>query len=172
MISGFWLMLFAIIRFGSPKYLRLFYDIHIKRILSQINKKLGFLQKFHEVFSRSSLIAIYKSFIRPQLDYCSVVFYQAINEFIHQLYESQYTAVLVITGASTWTFKDRLYQELGFKMLQSRRWFWKQYSFYKLIKTNHNLTFMIWFRRNQLHILLVTLKINLPLETRFLHPLS
>ena len=85
MILGFWLMLFAIIRFDSPKYSRLFYDIHIKRILYQINKKLGFLQKFHEVFSRSSLIAIYRSFIRPQLDYCSVVFDQAINEFLHQI---------------------------------------------------------------------------------------
>lgn len=44
------------------------------------------------------------------------------------------TLALAITGAIRGTSKGKLYQELGFKSLQSTKWFRKLLLFYKIIK--------------------------------------
>ena len=41
---------------------------HINHILSKVNKSIGLLRKFQSVLPRSSLLAIYKTFIRSHLD--------------------------------------------------------------------------------------------------------
>ena len=65
---------------------------------------------------------IYKAFIRLQLDYGEVVFDQSFNNSFHQRIESiQYNVALAITGAIRGTFNKKLYQELSFESLQSRR---------------------------------------------------
>ena len=50
-----------------------------------MNRTVGSLQKFPQVLSRSSLITIYKAFIRPHLHYGHVVFDQAFNFSHHRL---------------------------------------------------------------------------------------
>ena len=45
------------------------YDHHIKSILNKVNKTIGLLPKFQLILPRHSLITIYKTFIRPHLDY-------------------------------------------------------------------------------------------------------
>ena len=48
----------------------------------------------------NALLTIYKSFIRPHLDYGGIVFSQTDNEsFISKLEQVQYNAALAITGA-------------------------------------------------------------------------
>ena len=65
---------------------------------------------------------IYKAFIRLQLDYGEVVFDQSFNNSFHQRIESiQYNVALAITGAIRGTSNKKLYQELSFESLQSRR---------------------------------------------------
>ena len=114
---------------------KLSFDIHIKTILTKVNRTIGLLRKFQQVLPRPSLITIYKAFIRPHLDYGDVIFDQAFNNSFHQRLESiQYNAALAITGAIRGTSKEKLYQELGFESLQSRRWFQKLSFFYKIIK--------------------------------------
>ena len=105
---------------------KLTFDIHITTVLTKVNRTIDLLQKFQQVLPRPSLITIYKAFIRPHLDYGDVIFDQAFNNSFHQRLESiQYNAALVINGAITGTSKEKLYQKLGFKSLQSRRWFRK-----------------------------------------------
>ena len=49
---------------------------------------------------RSSLLIIYKSFIRPHLDYGRIVYDQPNNSSLSEKIESlQYNAALAITGA-------------------------------------------------------------------------
>ena len=82
-----------------------------------------------------SLITIYKAFISPYLDYRIVVFDQAFDNSIHQRLEPvQYNAALTITGVIRGISKEKIYQELGFDLLQSRRCFRKLSLFYKTIK--------------------------------------
>ena len=65
---------------------------------------------------------IYKAFIRLPLDYGDVVFDQAFNNSFHQRIESiRYNVGLAITGAIRGTSNEKLYQELSFESLQSRR---------------------------------------------------
>ena len=49
---------------------------------------------------RSSLLTIYKSFVRPHLDYGDVIYDQPNNSCLSDKIESvQYNAALAITGA-------------------------------------------------------------------------
>ena len=79
---------------------KLIFGIHIKSILTKVDRTMGLLRKFQQVLPRTSLIAIYKAFIRPHLNYEDVIFHQAFNNSFHQSLESiQYNTTLAITGA-------------------------------------------------------------------------
>ena len=45
---------------------KLSFHIHIKTILTKVNRHIGLLRKFQQVLPRPSLITIYKVFIRPE----------------------------------------------------------------------------------------------------------
>ena len=67
---------------------------------------------------RLPLLTIYKSFIRPHLDYGDIIYDQAYNASFHQKLDSiQYNAALAITGAIRGTSKEKLYDELGLETL-------------------------------------------------------
>ena len=63
---------------SSQKHLGMFLDTklnfqeHIKNILTKVNKTIGLLQKLQNVLPRESLLTIFKSFVRPHLDYGNV----------------------------------------------------------------------------------------------------
>ena len=64
-------------------------------------------------------MTIYKSHIRPHLDYGDIIYDQPhIDSFINKVESVQYNAALAITGAIKGTSKERMYRELGFKVLQ------------------------------------------------------
>ena len=57
------------------------------------------------------LITIYKSFIRPHLDYGAIIFDQPENECFCKKFESvPYNAALGITGAVQGTSREKLYK--------------------------------------------------------------
>ena len=110
------------------------YKHHINSILNKVNKTIGLLRKFQLMLPRHSLITIYKTFIRPHLDYSDVKYDHAFNESFHQRFESiQYNAAIAITGTIKGTSWKKLFQELGLETLKSRRWFRKLYLFYKIL---------------------------------------
>ena len=82
------------------------------------------------------MLAIYKSFIRPHLDYGDIIYDQAYNVLFHQKLESiQYNSALAITGAIRGTSTEKLYNELGLETLE-RRWYSKLCYFYKVYKSH------------------------------------
>ena len=88
---------------------------HLKYIANKVNKSIGLLRKLQNLLPRRSLVTIYKSFIRPHIDYGDAIFDQAYNKSFHEKLENfQYNASLAITGAIRGTSKEKLYQELGF----------------------------------------------------------
>ena len=79
-----------------------------------------------------ALLTIYKSFIRPHLDYSDIIYDQAYNLSFHQKLESiQYNTALALTGAIRGSSREKLYQKLGLESLQLRRWYRKLCCFYK-----------------------------------------
>ena len=61
---------------------------HIKTITKKISKILGLLRKFQQILPRSSLLTIYKTFIKSQLDYADIIYGQAYNSAFHDKLES------------------------------------------------------------------------------------
>ena len=55
---------------------KLNFQEHIKNILTKVNKTIGLLQKLQNIFPRRSL-AIFKSFVRPHIDYGDVIYDQS-----------------------------------------------------------------------------------------------
>ena len=89
--------------------------------------------RFQQILPRQSLITIYKSFIRPYLDYGDIAYDRAFNESFHKYLESiNYNAAIAITGAIRGTSSEKLFQELGLEYLKSRRWVRKLCLFYKI----------------------------------------
>ena len=91
---------------------KLNFSNHIKEKISKANKGIGILRKLCNVLPRNSLITIYKSFIRPHLDYGAIIFNQQENEsFCKKKKESvQYNAALAVTGAIQGTSREKLYK--------------------------------------------------------------
>ena len=118
---------------------RLSFANHLKMILNKVNKTVGLLRKLHNILPRPALLTIYKSFIRPHLDYGDIIYDQAYNASFHQKLELlQYNACLAITGAIRGTSREKLYEELGLESLQLRRWFRKLSFFRKLFNSEHS----------------------------------
>ena len=119
---------------------------HLKYIADKVNKSIELLCKLQNLLPRRSLVTIYKSFIRPHIDYRDVIFDQTYNKSFHEKLENfQYNASLPITGEIRGTSKENLYQELGFESLQHRSWFRKLCTFYKIFKINLPVIFMSYY---------------------------
>ena len=119
------------------KYLGMILDSDeylIKSALNKVNNMIGLLRKFQLILLRHSLITIYKTFIRPHLDYGDVIYDHAFNESFHQRLESiQSNAAVAITGTIRGTSSEKLLEELGLETVKSRRWLRKLFSFHKIL---------------------------------------
>ena len=94
---------------------------HLNDKLSKISKTIGLLRKLQKIFTRAPLLAIYRSFITPDLDYGDIICDKAYNSSFHQNLEKiQYNSVLAITGAIRGTSKENIYHELGLESLEKR----------------------------------------------------
>ena len=112
---------------------KLNFKLHIKEKISKAMKEFGIIKKLSNVLPRKSLITIYKSFVRPHLDYGDLIYDQPNNEsFCHQIESVQYNASLAITGAIKGISRLKLYNEIGFESLMFRQWFRKRCTFYKI----------------------------------------
>ena len=86
--------------------------------------------KLSKNLPKHSLVTIYKSFVRPHLDYGDIIYDQPNNEsFTQKIERIQYTAALTITGTIKEISQNKLYSELDFESLKIRQWFRKLYFF-------------------------------------------
>ena len=98
-----------------------FYD-HINAKISKANEGIGIIKRLSNTLPRSSLLTIYKSFIKPHLDYCDIIYDQPNNEiFCTKIERIQHNVSLAITGAIKVTSHTKLYKELGLESLKFKR---------------------------------------------------
>ena len=91
---------------------KLDFSLHLKNVQSKVNKTIGLLPKLQDTLPRTSLITIFKSFVRSHLDYGDIIYDRVYNTSFHQNIESiQYNAALAIKGAVRGTSRENLYQE-------------------------------------------------------------
>ena len=79
---------------------KLTFEERVNNVLAKVNKAVGLLRKLRNILPRTTLVTIYKAFIRPHLDYGDVLYDQAFNNsFTEKLESFQYNACLALTGA-------------------------------------------------------------------------
>ena len=93
---------------------KLNFNTHVAQKIKKCNKLIGLMKRLSINLPRNALLTIYKSFIRPHLDYGDILYDNLNHEnFQSKLEKVQYRACLVITGAVKGTSRERLYNELG-----------------------------------------------------------
>ena len=113
---------------------KLNFNEHIGSKITKCNKIIGLMKKLSLILSRKSLLTIYKSFIRPNLDYADIIYGKPLNESLKRKTEMiQYNTLLIITDAFTGNSRDKIYQELGLEFLPDRRWTRKLIFFHKIV---------------------------------------
>ena len=99
---------------------------HALTLISIHYKTNGIIRKLQNVLPRLALLTIYKSYIRPHLNYVDIIYDKAFNESFHAKLESlQYNATLAITGAIKGSSDEKIYEELGLESLKLRHWYRK-----------------------------------------------
>ena len=112
---------------------KLNFDIHLEGKLSIIHNGIALLRKLRHSVPRKPLLSVYKTFLRPYLDYCDVIYDKPHNEnFTDTLKSIQYNAALAITAAIKGTSKEKLHNELGVEYLKDRRWMRRLCPFHKI----------------------------------------
>ena len=101
------------------------------------------IKRLRDILPRDSPVAIYKSIIRPHLDYGDIIYDQRNNDsFNDKIEQLQYKACLGITGAIQETSRECLNNVLRLENLSSRRWCRKLCA---ICKTKKNWLFQIFF---------------------------
>ena len=108
---------------------------HIARKIKICNKLISTIKHLSFHLPRKSLLTIYKSFVRPHLDYGDIIYDNPENETLNKLENVKYQACLAITGTFQGTSRESLYRDLGLECLQTRRWYRKMIFFYKILNS-------------------------------------
>ena len=114
---------------------RLNFKMHTETVLCKIKKGISIIKKLRHTLPRTSLLTIYKAFLRPHIDYGDIIYNQPSNEsFCGKLESVQYKAALAITGAIQLISREKILIELGLELLKSRRWFRRLCCMFKTMK--------------------------------------
>ena len=109
------------------------FNTNINEKIAKANKVIGIICKLACVIPRESFITIYKSFVKPHIDYGDIIYDQPNNDsFCKMIERVQYNAALAVTVAIKGTSQLKIYKELGFESLKFRRWLRRLCFFYKL----------------------------------------
>ena len=99
------------------------FEEHLKTISVRTNKTLYLLRKLRNLLPRPALISLYKSLLRPYLDYGDIIYEQAFNSSFHEKPKSiQHNASLAITGAIRGK-NSKLFNDRKKPKANNKRWF-------------------------------------------------
>ena len=111
-----------------------FNEHNISNKINKCNKIIGIMKKLSLFLSWKTLLTIYKSLVRPNLDCADVIQDKPFNEYFKTKSKmNQCRAALVITWTIKGSSRDRFYQEIGLESLADRRWSRKIFFFHKIV---------------------------------------
>ena len=105
---------------------------HIDRIVTKASKRLDCLKRIRSLVPRSTLEILYKSMVRPVLEYASILYDNLTSYLSIRLENCQRAAALICTCAMQRTSTDALLEELGWASLRERRKYYRLTLFYKM----------------------------------------
>jgi hypothetical protein len=107
---------------------------HVYNIAKKAYNCIGILRPLKMKLDRRSLETLYKSFIRPVLEYADILWHiPADNRHVLDILEKvQLEAARLVTGATRRCPTDRLYKEVAWETLSSRRKFHRAAMMFKI----------------------------------------
>ena len=122
---------------------KLSFNSHINACIKKANKGVGAIRYMSKYAPRSTLEQIYKSYVRPQMEYCDVIFHESplgdplatnkLSTQMNKIESVQIQAAYAVSGAWKGTSREKIYKELGWECLSQRRWFRRMTLFYKIV---------------------------------------
>ncbi|MCG8033358.1 MAG: reverse transcriptase family protein, partial [Candidatus Thiodiazotropha taylori] len=106
---------------------------HVNNICKKACIRLNLLRALKFRVSRKSLEKMYSAFVRPLLEYSDIVWDNCPSESKRNLDAIHIEAARIITGGTKLCSIDKLYSELGWDSLQSRRNKHKLVTLYKIL---------------------------------------
>lgn len=105
---------------------------YIDNIVKNAYQRLGLLKKLKFSIGRNTLSKMYMTFIRPLIEYCSVVWDGCSFQDVEKLEKVQLYAARIITGLPILSSRESLYLETGWTPLSERRKLAKLSTMYKI----------------------------------------
>lgn len=129
----------AICEHKSHKYLGLWLDnnltwkSHINSIVKQSTNRMMILNFYKYKLSRKTLERIYFVFVRPVLEYASIVWAGASEQLLRRVDQVQIRAMRLSSGATNRSNIGLLYADLQWQSLRSRRDYFVVKMFFKIV---------------------------------------
>jgi exonuclease III len=110
---------------------------HVDYICEKASRRCNSMKRISSIVPRRTLIHLYKSIVRPVLEYGCVLYDNIDQVYINKIERVQRSAALVCTGGYSLTSNECLLNELGWDKLETRRSIFRLVLFYKIL---NNLT--------------------------------
>ena len=103
-------------------------------MLVKCNTIISLINKLFSILIGKSSLTIYKSFVRPNLDYANIIYDKPLTEsFKRKIEMVQHNAAIIIAGGIKGSSHNKVYQELALESLTNWGWSWKLIFFHKII---------------------------------------
>ena len=132
---------------------KLNFKSHVNEKITKAKKIIGMIKHLSQYLPIKTLNVMYKSLVRPHLDYCDIILHiptaedvdnppppfedGLFNALMKKIESVQYQAALAITGTWKGTSRVKIYKELRFESLSKRRALHRVIQIFKIL---NNLT--------------------------------
>ena len=127
---------------------KLTFASHLNEKVKKARMGLGLIKSLSNFLSVKTLDQIYKTYVRPHLDFCDIIYHIpcvtnpfdssiSLNYLMNTLERVQYQCALAVTGAWKGSSLNKIYDELGWESVTDRRYCRRMFQFYKI---QNNLT--------------------------------
>ena len=110
----------------------LYFQKHLYEKIKKAKKVIGIIKHLSKYLPVKTLNQMYKTFVRPPLDYCDVIYHEplkisdekhdiSLTAPMEEVERVQYKGALAVTGAWQGSNRSKLYDELGWEPLTYRR---------------------------------------------------
>lgn len=96
------------------------FNEHMDAMISKANRQLGIISRVFKQKNPETIIPLYKSFVRPFLEYNSIIWSPYTKTYIRKIERFQEKMCNLISGLRSLTYKEKL-KKLKLHSLQARR---------------------------------------------------
>ena len=114
---------------------KLSWSVHINMAIAKADRRLSVIRRCRNQIPQSCRETLYKTIIRPILDYGDIIYDSCLKAESESLEKFQRKCALVCTGAFKITSQEKLLKELGWSKLQNRRTMHRLNLFYKIVNS-------------------------------------